>query len=115
MPTFFGTAITNDTFVGDCLIERRIMELDEVLATLATKVITSCVDKSHEATVSAMRWRFGFEVSTSETPPEAVLKPGDNLIVLATQGLPVLTDRKDYDKKEVENAEFEFTLYSVTG
>lgn len=111
---YFGFALADSMFAGDCSIERRILSVDEV-ATRIAQGVTSCCNPSHEATIRAMRDRFGLSVSIPPTPPRVELRPGDSVIVMGVRGLPRLTDRHEYTDEEVAQATFLFSEYRVLG
>ncbi len=112
--TFFGFALADSMFAGNCNIERRSLTVEEVAARIARGVI-SCCNPSHEATIRAMRDRFGLSVSIPQAPPRVELRPGDSVIVMGVRGLPRLTDRHEYTDEEVAQATFLFSEYRVEG
>ena len=111
--TYFGFAIADSMFNGNCTITRRILSLDEVKERIKEGVI-SCLNPSHKATIQAMKNRFGIEVEIPETPPRVTLNSGDSVIVLGVRGLPRLTDRHEYTEEEIANASFSFAEYTVS-
>jgi len=112
MTIYFGFAIGDSMFEGDCFIERRSMTLDEVRATLQAGVI-SCVNPGHQATIDALRSRFGLDVEIPLEPPRVSLVPGDTVIVMGVRGLPRLVDRHEYTTEEISGASFAFHAYKV--
>lgn len=110
--TFFGFALADSMFSGDCAITRRALSVDEVRQLVAAGV-ESCCNPSHVATIEAMRARFGLHVEIPAAPPRVSLGSGDSVIVMGVRGLPRLTDRHEYTAEEVEQASFTFSLYSV--
>ncbi len=114
MATFFGFALADSMFVGDCIIERRSLTVEEV-ATRIAQGVTSCCNPSHEATIRAMRDRFGLSVPIPPSPPRVELRSGDCVIVMGVRGLPRLTDRHEYTDEEVARATFLFSEYCVQG
>lgn len=110
--TFFGFALADSMFAGDCVIERRTISVEEVREAIA-RGVESCCNPSHGATIAAMRERFGLDVSIPAAPPRVVLRPGDGVIVMGVRGLPRLTDRHEYTTEEIAQATFSFSLYSV--
>lgn len=110
--TFFGFALADSMFDGNVVIERRSLTLEEVAVAVARGVI-SCCNPSHQATINAMRNRFGLHVPIPETPPRVELSNHDAVIVMGVRGLPRLTDRHEYTEEEVAKATFAFTEYRV--
>lgn len=109
---YFGFAVADGMFAGDCEITRRVLTLDEA-KTIIEHGVTPCLNPSHTATIKAMTACFGIDVAVPETPPKVVLGEGDSLLVMGVRGLPRLTDRHEYTDEEVAGATFAFTLYSV--
>jgi hypothetical protein len=112
MKTYFGFALADSMFVGNCQITRRSVSVDEVKAMVAQGV-ESCCNPSHSATIDAMRSRFGIDVSVPETPPRVALGSGDSIVVMGVRGLPRLTDRHEYTEEEIASATFTFAMYAV--
>lgn len=110
--TYFGFALADGMFQGDCQIERKVLSVEDVKEVVAQGV-ESCCNASHEATVTAMREKFGIEVEIPQTPPRVSLNPGDTVIVMGVRGLPRLTDRHHYTKEEIDGASFVFSSYTV--
>ena len=111
---FFGFALADSMFSGDCTISRRELTADEAVE-LVQQGVLPCLNPSHEATIRAMEARFGIVVPIPETPPRVVLGPNDSVLVMGVRGLPRLTDRHEYSEEEVASATFSFALYTVTG
>lgn len=109
---FFGFALADSMFTGDCNIRRRTLTADEVKAMAGA--LTPCLNPSHQATIDAMRQRFGIEVAIPETPPRVSLGVGDSVVVMGVRGLPRLTDRHEYTEEEIAQATFSFSVYTVT-
>lgn len=112
MTKFFGFALADSMFSGDCAIARKTLGIEEVKARVQAGV-ESCLNPSHEATIAAMRSRFGIDVAIPTAPPRVSLKSGDSVIVMGVRGLPRLTDRHEYSTEEVEKATFVFSEYTV--
>lgn len=110
---FFGFALADSMFNGDCSIARRTLSADEAKEVIATGV-ESCCNPSHQATIDAMRSRFGIEVKIPEAPPRVSLAVGDSVIVMGVRGLPRLTDRHEYTSDEIAQATFGFSMYTVS-
>ena len=112
MKTFFGFAIADSMFAGDCVIKRRVVSVEEA-KVLVKQGLEPCINPSHAATIAAMRSRFGINVPIPETPPRVELADGDSILVLSVRGLPRLTDRHEYTAEEVAKATFSFAVYVV--
>lgn len=110
--TFFGFALADSMFAGDCTIDRRKMSHEEVASAMVRGVIP-CLNPSHVATIDAMQKRFNLAVTIPDSPPKVELGRGDTVIVMGVRGLPRLTDRHEYTSEEIAQATFEFTEYSV--
>lgn len=111
MTTYFGLALADSMFAGDCNITRRSLTVDEVKERVAT--FTPCLNPNHQATISAMRARYGIEVEIPDAPPKVVLGVGDSVVVMGVRGLPRLTDRHEYTEEEIAAATFSFSEYTV--
>ncbi len=114
MTTYFGFALADSMFKGDCTISRRGISVEEVKDRVV-RGVESCLNPSHAATIAAMRSRFGIEVAIPEAPPRVCLGLGDSVIVMGVRGLPRLTDRHEYTEEEIASATFGFAEYSVVG
>jgi len=114
MTTYFGFAISDSMFVGDCTINRRVLSIKEVLNLVHVKNFVSCCNPSHKATINAMQSRFGIKnIPIPESPPRVEIIRGDSIIVMGVRGLPRLTDRHEYTSEEIEKATFSFSIYEV--
>lgn len=112
MKRYFGFALADSMFVGNCKIIRVESSAEWVKGAVEYGA-ESCCNPSHAATIAAMRKRFGIDVAIPETPPRVVLEPGDQVIVMGVRGLPRLTDRHEYSKEEIAKATFSFAVYTV--
>jgi len=112
MKKYFGFALADGMFTGDCSIRREVLTVEQVKKTLREGVV-SCLNPSHKATIHAARERFGIEVAIPEAPPQVGLKIGDAVIVMGVRGLPRMTDRHEYTHEEVAQATFLFARYTV--
>jgi hypothetical protein len=112
MTVFFGFALADSMFEGECTIRRWTLSPAGAKVLIARGIV-SCCNPSHGATIDAMRARFGLDVSIPETPSRVVLAPGDSIIVMGVRGLPRMTDRHEYSSAEIAAATFTFTLYAV--
>lgn len=116
--TYFGFALADSMFEGECVITREPADAGTVEAAMHSAAMgvgefISCCNPSHEATIAAMRSRFGLEVPIPATPPRVTLGVGDAVIVMGVRGLPRLTDRHEYTEEEVAAASFQFSIYTV--
>lgn len=112
---FFGFALADSMFAGDCDIRRKSLTANEVGAMAKAGELTPCLNPSHQATIGAMRQRFGIDVAIPETPPRVSLGVGDSVVVMGVRGLPRLTDRHEYTEEEIAAATFTFSVYTVIG
>jgi len=110
---FFGFALADSMFSGDCVITRKSLSVEEV-RELVNEGVQSCCNPSHVATINAMRGRYGIDVAIPEQPPRVNVGSGDSVIVMGVRGLPRLTDRHEYTEDEVASATFTFAMYSVS-
>ncbi len=111
--TYFGFALADSMFSGDCTITRKTMAVQEV-KQLVLQGVVPCLNPSHEATIKAMRARFGIDVPIPEKPPQVCLGVGDSVVVMGVRGLPRLTDRHEYTSDEIAKATFSFAVYTVS-
>jgi len=109
--TYFGFALADGMFAGDCEISRKSISPDTVREMQGSLI--PCLNPSHVATIVAMRDKFGIDVPIPETPPKVILKTGDSVIVMGVRGLARLTDRHEYTQEEVNGATFTFSCYTV--
>lgn len=111
MAKYFGFALADSMFQGNCVIRRKALSVEEVKAM--EKELAPCLNPSYKAIINAMRSRFGIDVEISEQPPRAVVNSGDSVIVMGIRGLPRLTDRHEYTEEEIAAATFSFSEYTV--
>lgn len=111
--TFFGFALADSMFAGDCNIHRRTLTVEEVKARVE-RGVEPCLNPSHQATIDAMVARYGIEVKIPAAPPRVAVGPGDSVVVMGVRGLPRLTDRHEYTAEEVAQATFSFAEYVVS-
>ncbi len=109
---FFGFALADGMFIGNCDIRREVLSVDEVREVVAAGV-EPCLNPSHQSTISAMRSRFAIDVKIPEAPPRVSLSLGDSIIVMGVRGLPRMTDRHEYTEEEIAAATFVFSRYTV--
>lgn len=112
MRTFFGFALADGMFNGNCNIVRCVLTVEEV-KDLVSQGVESCCNPSHKATIDAMRTRYGIDVAIPETPPRVSLNVGDSVVIMGVRGLPRLTDRHEYTEQEIASASFSFSIYTV--
>lgn len=112
MKTYFGFALADSMFAGDCKIDRKVLSVEEVKDMVA-KGVESCCNPSHLATINAMREKFGIDVMIPEKPPRVAIGSKESIIVMGVRGLPRLTDRHEYTVEEIEKAQFSFSVYTV--
>ncbi len=113
MTTYFGFALADSMFSGDCTISRKVLDVNTVRAMAENGELTPCLNPSHAATISAMNTRFDIHVEIPEVPPRVSVNTGDSVIVMGVRGLPRLTDRHEYTAEEITSATFTFTRYTV--
>ena len=110
---YFGFAISDSMFDGECSLERRSIEL-EAVKLLVSKGVVPCLNPSHTPTIAAMRSRFGLEVEVPEKAPVVKMGPSDRLIVMGVRGLPRLeATRHEYTQAEIDSATFNFSIWEV--
>lgn len=111
---YFGFALADSMFKGDCTIHRRSLTPDEVCAMAEAGELIPCLNPSHQATINAMRQRYGIDLEIPDTPPRVEVVAGSSVVVMGVRGLPRLTDRHEYTEDEIAQATFSFAEYSVT-
>lgn len=110
---FFGFALADSMFAGDCEIKRTSLSAEDVKKLAEAGSLTPCLNPSHQATISAAKQRYGIEVEIPEVPPRVSVGSGDSVIVMGVRGLPRLTDRHEYTEEEIASASFSFSQYTV--
>ena len=113
MTTYFGFALADSMFVGNCTIRRNSTTAEQVRQMAQDGALTPCLNPSHRATIDAMRQRYNIDVEIPATPPRVILNAGDSIVVMGVRGLPRLTDRHEYTEEEIAAATFNFTMYTV--
>ena len=111
--TFFGFALADSMFAGDCNITRQGIDAATVRAMAENGELVPCLNPSHRPTIDAMHSRFAIDVEIPTTPPQVKLESGDRLVVMGVRGLPRLTDRHEYTEDEIASATFNFSVYTV--
>ena len=115
MVKYFGFAVADSMFQGDCVIRRTVLTPEQVRAAAAAGELTPCLNPSHAATIAAMRNRFGIDVVIPAKAPLAKLGLGDSVVVMGVRGLPRLEGRHEYTEEEIAAATFSFSEYTVVG
>ena len=113
--TFFGFALADSMFTGDCEVTRRVLSVDEVREMAEDGELAPCLNPSHKPTIDAMRSRYDIDVEIPEVPAKVSLGLGDRIVVMGVRGLPRLTDRHEYTDEEIASATFSFAVYMVVG
>src|SRR5437762_2527317 len=108
--TFFGFALADGMFQGNCVIDRQTLSIDQVRELVETG-LEPCLNPSHQATIDAMRSRFGIDVPIPESPPRVLLNRGDRVVVMGVRGLPRMEGRHEYTEEEIAGATFSFAVY----
>lgn len=110
---FFGFAVADGMFVGDRVVARRVISVEEVKAMVEAGV-SPALNPSHAATIDAMQTRYGLHVEIPETAPKVTLGAGDSIIVMSVRGLPRREGGKaEYSAEEIAGATFEFSFWTV--
>lgn len=112
---YFGFALADSMFTGNCTIHRRPLTADEVRMMAEAGELTPCLNPSHQATINAMRQRYQIDLRIQEAPPKVEVGTGDALVVMGVRGLPRLTDRHEYTDTEIAAATFSFSEYTIIG
>ena len=113
MTTFFGFALSDSMFAGNCTIVRTQISPAQIRQITDDGTLTPCLNPSHRATIDAMHQRFNIDVEIPATPPRVTLNKDDSIIVMGVRGLPRLTDRHEYTESEIASATFNFAQYTV--
>lgn len=111
MKKYFGFAIADNMTPERCILKKEPLEKAMLKTEIESAI--SCVNVSHQATIDALRNRFGIQVVAPVVPPKVSLDFGDELIVMSVRGLPRLTDRHEYTQAEIDNATFAFSIYTI--
>ncbi len=113
MRKFFGFALADSMFKGDCLVRRKEVTADEAREMLEAGGFEFCLNPSHQPTITAARQRYSLSIEVPEEPARVSLALGDELLVMGVRGLPRLTDRHEYTEEEIASASFTFSVYEV--
>lgn len=110
---YFGFAIADSMFPGNCSVTRQSLSVGVVKEKIAQGVI-SCCNPLHQATVAAASKRYSITVEVPEKAPQVALESGDAVIVMSVRGLPRLQEnRHEYTDEEIASATFTFGLWTV--
>ena len=71
------------------------------------------LDLSHKALISALNYKLKLNIPVPEVAPQVLLQAGDQFVIMQYRGLPPLEDRSRYSKKEIEKADFFFSLWEI--
>ena len=121
MKIYVGLAIADSMFPESCQVERRVCPPPLVMKLLGpteegdTSEVINCCNVSHQATLQALKERYGIDLSSTipPSPPKVSLQSGDVLLVLSVRGLARLTDRREYTSEEIALAHFSFGMWTV--
>lgn len=110
---FFGFAIADSMFPGNCSVTRQAISVDEAKEKIEAGVIP-CLNPLHQATITAAEKSFGIVVEIPEKAPQVALEKEDSVIVMSVRGLPRLQEnRHEYTEAEIASATFTFGLWTV--
>jgi hypothetical protein len=112
MSTYFGFAIADGMLPETCTMHRTPLTVDQA-SQLIDQGVVPCFNPGHEATISAMRTRFGISLLAPASASSILLSTGDRLIVMSVRGLPRLVGRHEYTRDEISSATFSFGLYII--
>lgn len=114
MKTYFGFAVADSMFPGNCSVTRQSLSIEEAKEKIEAGIIP-CLNPLHQATITAAQKRFGIVVEIPEKAPQVALEPGDSVIVMSVRGLPRLQEnRHEYTEEEIASASFTFGIWTVT-
>ncbi len=82
--TFFGFALADSMFAGDCTIARKSLTAEQAKEIISAGV-EPCLNPSHQATITAMNSRFDIHVEIPQTAPQVKLTAGDSLLVMGVR------------------------------
>jgi hypothetical protein len=112
MPTvYLGFNIADSMFDGPCTLKREPLT-ESQFKDLISRGVTSCLNKSHPATVKALKTRYGIEAEIPHIPPRINIFPGDSILIVSLRGLPRHTTSYQYTDAEVAQARFVFARYT---
>lgn len=111
MKKYFGFAIADSMTPERCTLKKEPLEKAMLKAEIESAI--PCVNTSHQATIDALRERYGIQIIVPVVPPKISLDYGDELIIMSVRGLPRLIDRHEYTQQEIDNATFAFSIYTV--
>ena len=109
---YLGFNIGDSMFDGPCLIKREeLKELDARRMILGG--VISCLNRSHSATLRALKNRLGINVPIPDKPKRISLEKGDSILLVTSRGLPRHTDSYQYSDEDLIKATFVFSLYTL--
>lgn len=97
-------------FNGRALIQREPLTEHDLRSILSGGVI-SCLNKSHPATLRALKTRCKIDLPIPEFPPRISLEIGDSIVLITLRGLPRHTKSYQYTDGEVARATFSFSRW----
>ena len=119
---YFGFGIADGMFSGDLNLKRKDLHddagyvqylLNNPSAVFAEEAVI-CLNPSHELTIRAMETKYDLSgIAIPDKAPVVKLEKGDHLIVMSPRGLPRLEGRHEYTEEEINNASFNFALWTV--
>jgi hypothetical protein len=112
MTTYFGFAVSDSMFDGECEIVRTPIS-PEMAKEIINNGIEVCLNPSHQATIAAMNAKFSIHCEIPAKAPRVQLERGDKLIIMQVGGLPRLdATRHEYTHAEIEKATFAFSVWT---
>jgi len=112
MTTFFGFAISDSMFAGDCNLTRKELSIEKIRWHLSGDIVV-CFNPLYKVIIDVMEKQFDIKVVIFEKPPVVNLSAGDKLIVLLVGGLSRLIDRHEYIDEKIAKAMFKFVVWTV--
>ena len=111
--TYLGFAIADSMFGNGMTVTRKVVDVIVVREMIEDGVIPA-LNPTHEATINAMRTRYGLNVEIPEKAPMIKLAGGDKFIVMSVRGLPRREGGKgEYTQEEIDGGTFEFSVWEV--
>lgn len=113
MPKVYaGFNIADSMFDGDCTIQRKVINAEQFKGFCGPDVI-AVFNRAHEATIRALKQRYGLDLEIPTISPRIILRPGDLLLTATLRGLPRHTHNHNYSDEEVARATFTFAVYNI--
>jgi hypothetical protein len=110
MSKYFGFSFAGAMMADQAIVKKEKSSSEEI-RELAGELIP-ILNPSHQATVDAMKSRFGINVTIPDRAPRVTLAKGDTCFVMQVN-LPRLEGRHEYTEQEIANANFAFSKYTV--